>query len=175
MKNEKTTWVFLYIKYSKFWSVSLEHFVERKHPISEEWRSTVIPADRLLLLRSETRPVRKPNNWIFKYVPDCDMVKTGQSEWFVDDSWPPLLWWKKPQEHNLLRLERSSDFRIQFNQLSLFLLDRVEFGWPLEEEEAVDEFVLFEVSGFNKTSAMIVFISVSEKASGKGQEGSCSF
>ena len=36
MKNEKTTWVFLYIKYSKFWSVSLEHFVERKPPISEE-------------------------------------------------------------------------------------------------------------------------------------------
>ena len=104
------------------------------------------------------------------------MVKTGQSEWVVDDSWPPLLWWKKPQEHNLLRLDRSSDFRIQFNQLSLFLLDRVEFGWPLEEEEeADDEFVLFvvEVSGFNKTSAMIVFISVSEKASGKGQEGSC--
>ena len=27
---KKTTWVFLYIKYSKFWSVSLEHFVERK-------------------------------------------------------------------------------------------------------------------------------------------------
>ena len=108
------------------------------------------------------------------------MVKTGQSELVVAvDSWPrSLLWWKKPQEHNLLRLDRSSDFRIQFNQLSLFLLDRVEFGWPLEEEEeADDEFVLFvvEVSGFNKTSAMIVFISVSEKASGKGQEGSCSF
>ena len=106
------------------------------------------------------------------------MVKTGQSELVVAvDSWPrSLLWWKKPQEHNLLRLDRSSDFRIQFNQLSLFLLDRVEFGWPLEEEEeADDEFVLFvvEVSGFNKTSAMIVFISVSEKASGKGQEGSC--
>ena len=110
------------------------------------------------------------------------MVKTGQSEWVVVvvDSWPrSLLWWKKPQEHNLLRLDRSSDFRIQFNQLSLFLLDRVEFEWPLEEEEEADddEFVLFvvEVSGFNKTSAMIVFISVSEKASGKGQEGSCSF
>ena len=25
MKNEKSTWVFLYIKYSKFWSVSLGH------------------------------------------------------------------------------------------------------------------------------------------------------
>ena len=37
MKNkQKTTWVFLYIKFSKFWSVSLEHFVERKPLISEE-------------------------------------------------------------------------------------------------------------------------------------------
>ena len=30
------TWIFLCIKYSKFWSVSLEHFVERKPLISEE-------------------------------------------------------------------------------------------------------------------------------------------
>ena len=40
MKNEKnyiTTWVFLYIKYSKFWSVLLEHFVEHKPLFSEEW------------------------------------------------------------------------------------------------------------------------------------------
>ena len=36
--KKKTTWVFLYIKYSKFWSVSLEHFVERKPLISEEWQ-----------------------------------------------------------------------------------------------------------------------------------------
>ena len=36
-KTKKTTWVFLYIKYSKFWSVSLEHFVERKPLIYEEW------------------------------------------------------------------------------------------------------------------------------------------
>ena len=34
---KNTTWVFLYTKYSKFWSVSLEHFVERKPLISEEW------------------------------------------------------------------------------------------------------------------------------------------
>ena len=36
-KTKKTTWVFLYIKYSKFWSISLENFVERKPLISEEW------------------------------------------------------------------------------------------------------------------------------------------
>ena len=30
-------WVFLYMNYSKFWSVSLEHFIERKPLISEEW------------------------------------------------------------------------------------------------------------------------------------------
>ena len=34
---KKIIWVFLYIKYSKFWSVLLEHFVERKPPISKEW------------------------------------------------------------------------------------------------------------------------------------------
>ena len=37
MKNEKTTWVFLCIKYSKFWSILLEHFAERNPLISEEW------------------------------------------------------------------------------------------------------------------------------------------
>ena len=37
MKNENICVCFLYIKYSKFWSVSLEHFVERKPLISEEW------------------------------------------------------------------------------------------------------------------------------------------
>ena len=36
MKNEKIYMVFLYIKYSKFWSILLEHFVERKPLISEE-------------------------------------------------------------------------------------------------------------------------------------------
>ena len=35
MKNKKTTWVFSYIKYGKFWSVSLEHFIKHKLPISE--------------------------------------------------------------------------------------------------------------------------------------------
>ena len=34
--TKKTTWVFLYIKYRKFWSVSLEHFIERKPLIYEE-------------------------------------------------------------------------------------------------------------------------------------------
>ena len=33
---KKTTWVFLYIKYSKFWSVLLEHFIERKPLFSED-------------------------------------------------------------------------------------------------------------------------------------------
>ena len=40
--TKKTTWVFLYIKYSKFWSVSLEHFIERKPLISEEWDKKAI-------------------------------------------------------------------------------------------------------------------------------------
>ena len=35
-KTKKTTRVFLYINYSKFWSVLLEHFVERKPLIYEE-------------------------------------------------------------------------------------------------------------------------------------------
>ena len=36
-KSPVCTWVFLYIKYSKFWSISLGHYVERKTLISEEW------------------------------------------------------------------------------------------------------------------------------------------
>ena len=35
-KTKKTTWVFFYIKYNKFVSISLEHFVERKPLIFEE-------------------------------------------------------------------------------------------------------------------------------------------
>ena len=39
-RNEKWTkqlWVFVYIKYDKFWSISLEHFVEHKLRNCEEW------------------------------------------------------------------------------------------------------------------------------------------
>ena len=39
-KWKKQLWGFLYIKYSKFWSVLLEHFVEHKPLISEEWWCT---------------------------------------------------------------------------------------------------------------------------------------
>ena len=39
---KKTTWVFLCIKYSKFWSVSLEHFIERK-PLIFLVSSSVFP------------------------------------------------------------------------------------------------------------------------------------
>ena len=40
-QSKKTTWVFFFIKYSKFWSISLEHFVERKPLISKEWLLTM--------------------------------------------------------------------------------------------------------------------------------------
>ena len=36
-KTKKITWVFLCIKYVKFWSISLELFVECKPVISEKW------------------------------------------------------------------------------------------------------------------------------------------
>ena len=39
-KWRKQLWVFIYIKYGKFWSVSLEHQVEYKPLISEEWSIT---------------------------------------------------------------------------------------------------------------------------------------
>ena len=48
MKNKKTTWVFLYIKYSKFWSISLEHFIERKPLIYEEWQLGSYSADYVI-------------------------------------------------------------------------------------------------------------------------------
>ena len=40
-------WVFLFIKYSKFWSVSLEHFIERKPLISEEWHRFHEPSGKI--------------------------------------------------------------------------------------------------------------------------------
>ena len=37
MKNKKNTWVFVFQKYGKFWSMSLDHFIKHKTLISEEW------------------------------------------------------------------------------------------------------------------------------------------
>ena len=37
MKNEKTTWVFVFQKCGKFWTISLGHFIQHKPLISEEW------------------------------------------------------------------------------------------------------------------------------------------
>ena len=39
MKNEKSTWVFIFQKYGKFWSILLGHFIKHKPLISEEWYS----------------------------------------------------------------------------------------------------------------------------------------
>ena len=36
-KQKKTTWVFFFYKHSKFWSISLEDYVDQKPFISEEW------------------------------------------------------------------------------------------------------------------------------------------
>ena len=36
-KGKKITWVFVFQKYGKFWSISLEHFIKHKPLISEEW------------------------------------------------------------------------------------------------------------------------------------------
>ena len=43
MENEKKTmWVFLHIKYVKFWSISPGHFIKHKPLISEEWSSSIV-------------------------------------------------------------------------------------------------------------------------------------
>ena len=39
-KRKKTSWVFVFQKYGKFWSVSLGHFIQHKPLISEECIST---------------------------------------------------------------------------------------------------------------------------------------
>ena len=44
MKNEKNTWVFIFQKYGKFWSVLLEHFIKHKPLISEEWLTHYLKA-----------------------------------------------------------------------------------------------------------------------------------
>ena len=38
-KWKKQFWVFVYIKYGKFWSISLSHFIKHKLLISEGWLS----------------------------------------------------------------------------------------------------------------------------------------
>ena len=34
---KKTTWVFIFHNYSKYWSILLEHFIKRKPLVSKEW------------------------------------------------------------------------------------------------------------------------------------------
>ena len=62
-KTKKTTWVFLYIKYSKFWSVSLEHFVECKPLISEEWKPEYNPTPSLIVLIDQLCLPSWSNSW----------------------------------------------------------------------------------------------------------------
>ena len=40
-KRKKEIWVFAYIRYGKFWSISLEHFIDIMHKplFSEEWQA----------------------------------------------------------------------------------------------------------------------------------------
>ena len=42
MKNEKTTWIFVFQKYGKFSSVSQGHFIKHKPLISEECHLKVL-------------------------------------------------------------------------------------------------------------------------------------
>ena len=42
---KKTTWIFVFQKYGKTWSVSLGHFIKHKLLISEEWRSWLLMLD----------------------------------------------------------------------------------------------------------------------------------
>ena len=74
-KWKKTTCVFIYIKYSKFWSVSLEHFVERKPVIYEEWGKRRMKA---WILWNQTGP--SMNNLNFPAV-QCSVSKGDLQSW----------------------------------------------------------------------------------------------
>ena len=68
-KTKKTAWVFLYIKYSKFWSVSLEHFVQHKPLISEEWLCVLLNMVHISsrLIRVQTSRWSMPSAFTFAY------------------------------------------------------------------------------------------------------------
>ena len=42
MKNKKSKWVFVFQKYGKFWSISLEHSIKHKPPISDKYAMTKV-------------------------------------------------------------------------------------------------------------------------------------
>ena len=122
MKNEKNyTWVFLYIKYSKFWSVSLEHFVERKPLISEEcsflsdvefilnlvfdspcpfWNE-IITTNNIWQIHSPNGRVLKPTQ-ISKQVAliDLSLLKAASNDWLWTGSW---LWSRQRRPQKGLR------------------------------------------------------------------------
>ena len=48
-KMKKSSYVFVFQKYGKFWCVSLEHFIKHKLLISEEWNIMMIDRAQLLV------------------------------------------------------------------------------------------------------------------------------
>ena len=57
MKNKKTTWIFFFYKYGKFWSISPEQKVERKPLLSEEYKYTLVSCVHHLL-KNKVHPLQ---------------------------------------------------------------------------------------------------------------------
>ena len=71
-KWKKQLWVFVYIKYGKFWSISLGHFIKHK----------------LLFLKSESSPTPKkiystPCDTQIRVEPSLSHCRSSKNEWHI--------------------------------------------------------------------------------------------
>ena len=92
--KSKISWVFSYIKYSKFWSFSLEHFIESK-PRSYLWRVYISPGWKILAcslgFSSAICPLHFVCNAIYgpkKYSSMSNFWSTGVTDDHNSSKWP---------------------------------------------------------------------------------------
>ena len=91
MKWKKQLWLFLYIKYGKFGSVSLGHFIKHKTLISEVWACCDHEEAEIIagLTRSWSkiwvfdRPIKMTRMWLLATGQENDIKLSHELEWSV--------------------------------------------------------------------------------------------
>ena len=92
-KQKKTTWVFIFQKYGKFWSVSLEHFIKHKPYISEECSVHTQSLNSFLFIDLGQTIVQYFWPHLIKFHPKVFSSLPFSSLSQVHNNKPQLRWW----------------------------------------------------------------------------------
>ena len=107
-KTKKTTWVFWYIKYGKFWSISLEHFVERKPLIYEECTISLIV---YLSITTKLFAALLLTTIHFYYISKAKGYKTKRL--FFPEWWKKITFYTKNLFYSFVVLEKTENQQIK--------------------------------------------------------------